>query len=175
MHERRRTERWLAGIPDIKISRKIRPKLLRIADRQLIKEIVGMLAIVERLPVPGFAGLKEKWIAASSFREQIEAHHSAKAELRAFIERMRIHGHEPVGRVDPIVAPAGIGVDVTRENSAMEHEHVVAEHEHASIYWRRVGHPARSGTLAAHRLGDIERGRHRHLRLAQVLALRPTF
>src|SRR4051812_21963451 len=103
MHEHRRTEGRLAGIPDIEICRKIRRDLLGIAERKLIEQIMGMLAIVQRLAVPGFAGLKEKWITAATFGEQIEAHHSPKAELGVFAERMRTHRHEPVRRVDAIV------------------------------------------------------------------------
>ena len=155
MHERRRPERRFARIAEIQICGQIAPEFLREAQRNLIKQIVRMLAVVERIALPGLAGLKEKRVAASTFGQQIEAHHSAKTELGALSERMRIHRHKPVWRVDPIVAAACAGVDVTRKNSSMQHEHVVAEHQHASIHRCRVRHPARPGTLAAHRLRDV--------------------
>src|SRR5205807_5124161 len=89
MHERRRPERRLARITEIEISRKITREFLREAQRNLIEQIVRMLAVVERIALPGFAGLKEKRVAASTFGQKIEAHHSAKADLRALSERMR--------------------------------------------------------------------------------------
>ena len=50
-----------------------------------------MLPIVQRLIVPGLAGLKEKRITAAAFGEKIDTHHGAQTELRVFAERMRIH------------------------------------------------------------------------------------
>src|ERR1043165_6307619 len=99
MHERRRPQRRLAGIAEINICRKIRAELLGIAERNLIEQIVRMLPIMERVPVPGLAGLKEKRITAAAFREQIEAYHPAKTKLRVLAERVGIHGHEPVRRI----------------------------------------------------------------------------
>ena len=94
-----------------------------------------MLAIVQRLIVPGFAGLKEQGIAAAAFGERIETHHQSHAQLRSFTEGMREHAHDPVRRVDSIVATAGADIGVTWKDRTMEHEHVVSEHEHASIHW----------------------------------------
>ena len=53
------------------------------------------------------------------------------ADLCAFAERMRIHSHDPVRRIDSIVAASSADVCVTRKNRAMQHQHVLAEHEHA--------------------------------------------
>src|SRR5205807_429171 len=98
MHERRRPERRFARITEIEISRKITREFLREAQRNLIKQIVRMLPVVERIAIPGLTSLKEQRVTPPSFGQQIEAHHSAKADLRVFPERMRIHRHKPVWR-----------------------------------------------------------------------------
>src|SRR5256714_8542321 len=99
MHEGRRPKRRFAGITRIKIRRKIPTELLRIADRNFIEQIVRMLSVVKRLPIPSLAGLEEQRITAPAFGQQIEAHHPAKTELRIWAKRMRIHRHEPVRRI----------------------------------------------------------------------------
>src|ERR1039457_5528739 len=99
MHEGRRTERRLAGITKVEKRAKIDVELLRVTERQFAKQIVRMLPIVQRLTVPRLAGLKEKRITAPAFGEQIETHHRAQTELCGIAERMRIHAHDPVGRV----------------------------------------------------------------------------
>ncbi len=50
----------------------------------------------------------------------------------------------------------------------MQHEHVLAEHEHAAIHRRRIRDPACAGAFAAHRIREIDGGVHRrfHLHLA---------
>src|SRR3954453_6973826 len=106
MHERRRTERGFAGVTKIEVSREILSKPLRVADRNLIKQIVGMLPVMQRLAIPRFSGLEKKWVTATAFGERIKAHHQAETELGVLTERVGIHGHEPVWRVDPIIAAA---------------------------------------------------------------------
>src|SRR5262249_11186598 len=75
MHECGRTECRLTRITEINIGAEIWLELLRETKRKFVEEIVRMLAVVQRLSVPRFAGLKEKGIAASAFGERIEAHH----------------------------------------------------------------------------------------------------
>ena len=91
MHECRRTERRFARITEIEIRAKIVIELLREAERKFVEQIVRMLPVMQWLVVPRFAGLKQKRITASAFGERIEAHHQARADLRAVAERMRIH------------------------------------------------------------------------------------
>ena len=91
MHKCRRAERRFARIAEIDIRAKIVIEFLREAKRKFVEEIVRMLAVMQWLAVPRFAGLKQKRITASAFGERIEAHHQARAELRAVAERMRIH------------------------------------------------------------------------------------
>ncbi len=77
-------------------------------------------------------------------------------------ERMGKHRHEPIRRVDPIVAAPSAYVCVTREDCAVQHEHVLAEHEHAAVHRRRIGQPACAGAFAAHWLSKIDGGLHFH-------------
>ena len=121
-----------------------------------------MLTIVELLAVPRLARLKEKRITAPHFGEKIETHHRTQPELRAVAERMRIHAHDPVGRVDAIVSAARTHVGVARKNSAMQHQHVVAEHHHVSVHGGGVGDPGRARALAIHRIGNVDRRLHFH-------------
>src|SRR6266567_7740684 len=108
-----------------------------------------MLPVMQWLVVPRFAALKQKRITAAAFREWIETHHQSPAELHVFIYRMRVHPHEPVWRIDPVVAAARAYIGVTRKNCAVQHEHVVAEHEHLSIHRRGIREPACARALAA--------------------------
>ena len=85
---------------------------------------------------------------------------------------MGIHRHEPVRRIDPIIAASRAHVGVTRENCAVQHEHVVAKHEHATVHRARIRQPACAGTFAAHGLCEIDRRMHFHLHLF-VLVLMP--
>ena len=103
--------------------------------------IVWMLPVVQGLIVPGFAGLKKQGIAASAFGQRIETHHQAHAELRAVAEGMREHSHQPVRRVDAIVAAPGADIGVTRKDRAVDHEHIVSKHEHASVHRGGIGQP----------------------------------
>lgn len=75
---------------------------------------------------------------------------------------MRKHRHDPVWRVNPVVAAAGADVGVTRKDGAMKHEHVVAEHEHASIRRGRVRYPTRTGAFPGHWVGNIYGRAHLH-------------
>ena len=70
-----RTERRLTRITEIDVGAEIVLELLREAEREFVEEIVRMLAVVQCLSVPRFAGLKQKRITASAFGERIEAHH----------------------------------------------------------------------------------------------------
>ena len=45
----------------------------------------------------------------------------------------------------------------------MQHQHVVAEHEHLAIHRRRIRQPTCSGAFAAHRIGKVDGGVHFHL------------
>ena len=167
MHERRRTERRLARITEIDVCAEIVLEFLREAERKFVEEIVRMLPVVQRLIVPGFAGLKQKRITASAFGERIETHHKRDTELGVVAKRMGKHRHEPVRRVDSIVAASRADVGVTRKNRAMQHQHVVAEHEHAAVHRRRIRHPTCAGAFAAHRISEIDGGVHFHLHLAR--------
>ena len=62
-------------ITEIHVPAEIVLDLLRKAERKFVEEIVRMLAVMQCLSVPRFAGLKEKRITASAFGERIEAHH----------------------------------------------------------------------------------------------------
>ena len=73
------------------------------------------------------------------------------------------HRHEPVRRIDPIVAASRAHVRVARENRAVQHQHVLAEHEHAAVHRRRIRDPACAGAFAAHRISEIDGGVHFHL------------
>ena len=64
MHERRRPQRRFARITGIQIGGKIVAEPLRIADRDLIEQIVRMLPVVQRFAIPRFAGLKQERITA---------------------------------------------------------------------------------------------------------------
>ena len=75
---------------------------------------------------------------------------------------MRIHRHDPVRRIDPIVAAIAADVGVARKDRAVQHQHVVAEHLHASVHRRRIGNPARARTFATHRIGKVDRRMHFH-------------
>ena len=75
---------------------------------------------------------------------------------------MRIHRHDPVWRVDPVVAAIAAYVSVSRENSTVQHQHVAAEHFHVPIHWRGIGNPGGAGTLPIHRIGNVHRGLHFH-------------
>ena len=75
------------------------------------------------------------------------------------------HRHEPVRRIDPIVAASRAHVGVARENRAVQHQHVLAEHEHAAVHRRRIRDPACAGAFAAHRISEIDGGVHRHFHL----------
>src|SRR5581483_369371 len=119
MHERRWAQGWLARVTEVKIRTKVVIELLRQAQREFVEEIVRMLTIVQRLVVPGFAGLKQERITASTFGQGIEAHHEAAADLGAVAERMRIHAHKPVRRIDSVIAASCAHVGVTRKNRAM--------------------------------------------------------
>src|SRR5713101_8136496 len=120
-----------------------------------------MLSIVQWLIAPRLAALKQKGITAAAFREWIETHHQTSAKLRALAKRMRVHRHDPVRRIDPVVAAARAYIGVTRKNRAVQHEHVVAENEHLSIHRRGIRYPARAGALAAHRISNVDRRSHR--------------
>src|SRR5438067_5907696 len=138
MHERRRTERRFTGITEIEIRTEIVIEFLRETEGEFVKKIVRMWTVMQWLAVPRFAALKEKRIPASLFGERIQTHHQTRTELGRVGERMRIHRHEPIRRIDPIVAAPRAYVRVTRENRAVQHEHVLAEHEHAGVHRRRI-------------------------------------
>src|SRR3989442_3903751 len=101
-----------------------------------------MLPIMQRLIMPRLAALKEKRITAALLGEWIETHHQTCADLRAVAEWMRIHPHDPVWRIDAVIAASRAHVGVTRENCAMQHEHVITEYEHSSVHCRRIRQPA---------------------------------
>src|SRR5258708_12614723 len=75
MHECWRTECRLTWITEIDVRAEIVLEFLRKAERKFVEEIVRMLAVVQCLSVPHFAGLKQKRITTSTFSERIEAHH----------------------------------------------------------------------------------------------------
>src|SRR5438094_7719093 len=75
MHECRRTECRLTRITEIDVRAEIVLEFLREAERKFVEKIVRMLAVVQCLSVPRFAGLKQKRITASAFSQRIEAHH----------------------------------------------------------------------------------------------------
>ena len=75
---------------------------------------------------------------------------------------MGIHRHDPIRRIDPIVAPPRAYVRVARKNCAMQHQHVGSEHEHFAIHRCGIREPACARALAAHRIGNVHRGLHRH-------------
>ncbi len=86
---------------------------------------------------------------------------------------MRIHRHEPIRGVDPIIAAPCAHVGVTREDCAVQHEHVLAKHEHATVRRARIRQPACAGAFAAHGLGEIDGGMHFHLHFVPaVLVMR---
>ena len=83
------------------------------------------------------------------------------------------HRHEPVRRIDPIIAAPGAHVGVARENRAVQHQHALAEHEHAAVHRRRIRDPACARAFAAHRIREIDGGVHFHLHFfVLVLACR---
>ena len=86
---------------------------------------------------------------------------------------MRIHSHDPVGRIDPVVAAPRAHVRVTRENRAMQHQHVATEHKHFAIHRRGIWDPRCPGAFAAHRIGNVHRGLHRHLHMRHVVRFVP--
>src|SRR5205814_9412630 len=119
MHESGRTERRFARITEINIGAEIVIEFLREAEREFVEEIVWMLPVMQWLAVPRFATLKEKRITASLFGERIQTHHQTRTELCRVGARMGIHRHEPLRRIDPIVAAPRAHVRVTRENRAV--------------------------------------------------------
>ena len=72
------------------------------------------------------------------------------------------HSHDPVRRVDPVVATARAHIGVTRKNSAVYHEHVVSEHPHASVHRRGIWNPGGAGTFPAHWIGHVDGRLHFH-------------
>src|SRR5439155_13055720 len=116
MHECGRTKRWFTRIPEIDVSAQIVIEFPREAEREFVEEIVRMLPVMQWFSVPRFAALKEKGITAPAFGQRIETHHQARAELGRIAERMRIHRHEPIRRIDPIIAAPRAHIRVTREN-----------------------------------------------------------
>src|ERR1700730_15553508 len=123
MHKGRWTKGRLARLYEIQITRDIPGKLLRVNDRQFAEQIVGMLTVVQCLAVPRFAGLEQKWVTASLFGKKIDTHHEAQTDLGVFVEGMRIHAHEPVWRVDAIVAAPRADIGGRRETPAVTHQH----------------------------------------------------
>ena len=121
-----------------------------------------MLAIMERLVVPRFASLKQKRVTATGFRERIEAHHQARTELRTLADRVGVHAHDPVWRINSVIAAARADVGVTRENCAVQHQHVVTEHEHLAIHRRGIRQPTCARAFPAHGVGNVYRGLHLH-------------
>ncbi|PYK91660.1 MAG: hypothetical protein DME40_06415 [Verrucomicrobia bacterium] len=97
--------------------------------------------------------MKKQRITTAAFGQRIETHHQAYAELRAVAERMREHSHQPIRRVDAIVAAPSANIGVTRKGRTMEHEHVLAEHEHASVHRRGIGQPTCARAFLRHRVG----------------------
>ena len=85
------------------------------------------------------------------------------------------HRHEPVRRIDPIVAASRAHVCVTRKNRAVQHEHVLAEHEHAAVHRRRIRDPACARAFAAHGISEIDGGVHFHPCRAGVVRRRVHF
>src|SRR6267142_2823224 len=75
MHKCRRTESRLTRITKIDVRAEIVLEFLRKAERKFVEEIVRMLAVVQCLALPRFAGLKGKRITAPAFGGRIEAHH----------------------------------------------------------------------------------------------------
>ena len=84
---------------------------------------------------------------------------------------MGIHPHDPVRRIDPVVAASCADVRVARENRAVQHEHVVAEHEHLAIHGSRIRDPRRARTLPAHWIGNVHRRLHHHVFHWHVMAM----
>src|SRR4030095_437800 len=82
MHECGWTERGLTRITKINVRAEIMLEFLRETERKFVEEIVRMLAVLQRLAVPRFTGLKQKRITTPLFGERIEAHHQARTELR---------------------------------------------------------------------------------------------
>src|SRR5438132_3385570 len=156
MHKGRRTERRFTGITEIEIRTEIVIEFPREAEREFVEEIVWMLPVMQWLAVPRFATLKEKRITASLFGERIQTHHQTRTELGRVGERMGIHCHEPIRRIDLIDAAPRAYVRLTRETRAVQHEHVLAEHEHASVHRRRIRQPACAGAFAVHWIGKVD-------------------
>src|SRR5215510_10272924 len=104
---------------EIDVGAEIVIEFLREAERKFVEEIMRMLPVMQWLSVPRFTGLKQERITASTFGERIEAHHQARTELRVIPKRMGIHPHEPVWRIDPIIAAPRADVCVARENRAV--------------------------------------------------------
>ena len=73
------------------------------------------------------------------------------------------HRHEPIRRIDPIIAASRTHIRVTWKNRAVQHQHVLAEHEHAAVHRRGIRDPACAGAFAAHRISEIDGGVHFHL------------
>jgi len=165
MHECGWTERRLAWVTEINVATEIVIKFLRQAQRQFVEEIVRMLSIMQRLIVPRFAALKEKRITATALGKRIKTHHQTRADLRGLAKRMRIHCHNPVRRIDPIIATSRADVCVTREDCAVQHQHVVAEHEHAAVHRRRIGEPRCAGAFSTHWIREVDGRVHFHVHL----------
>ena len=51
----------------------------------------------------------------------------------------------------------------------MQHQHVLAEHEHFAVHRRRIRQPTRAGAFAAHGIGKVHRRVHRHLHMRHVV------
>ena len=74
-------------------------------------------------------------------------------------------------RVDPIIAAARAHVGVTRENCPVQHQHVVAEHEHFCVHRAGVRQPACARAFATHGIGKIDRGLHFHVHLMALMRM----
>src|SRR5436309_1496649 len=81
---------------------------------------VWMLSIVPWLLVPRFAALTWKRLSATGFGEGIEAHHQTRGEVGGIPQATRIRRHDPVRRIDPVVAASHAGVRVAWKDCAVK-------------------------------------------------------
>src|SRR5450432_360283 len=105
----------------IKRQQPVLPDFVIVERGNLHKEIMWMLAIIDRLAKRGFALLKEFRIEPLRHGCRIKAHHGAQGDLAASYLPLR-HGHEPTGG-EELVVPSRTGLLlIVQKDGAMEHQ-----------------------------------------------------
>jgi hypothetical protein len=124
MHEGHRAQRGLTGRSNVQGDPEGLADGSLVHRAQLHPEFVGMLAIVERLPIRGFPRLQQQGIPPVADRGRIEAQHGAQLDATAG-QSMAQHQHAPIEGAELRVAPRPSLRIVLPEDEAMEH-HVPA-------------------------------------------------